>query len=310
MVEEGRVDPFSEAGEWLRCALHAHSTRSDGELAPDALAAHYARAGYDVLAITDHWRRTEAAADGLLVIASAELNCVLPEARDGHVLAFGIDAEPAELGTEYADLARTADWVEEHGGVAYLAHPYWTGVTPGDLDLPANVQGIEVYNAGCELEIGRGLASVHWDEVLEARQRCLAIATDDSHHPGFDSDLAWAWVRAEERTREAVLEALRRGAFYSSTGPAVRGLDVDRHAVEVRSSPCRSVFLVGGKSQGAAAHAGRLPYCHRSRVLERADDGSITRARLEIPLEARHFRIEVVDREARKAWTNPVWFND
>ncbi|MGH3104553.1 MAG: PHP domain-containing protein [Gaiellaceae bacterium] len=300
-------DPFAAGGEWLRCALHAHTTRSDGELAPEALAAHYARAGYDVLAITDHWRRTEAASDGLLVIASAELNCILPAARDGHVLAYGIDAEPAELGREYADLARTADWVEEHGGIAYLAHPYWSGVAPGGLDLPANVFGIEVYNGGCELEIGRGLSSVHWDELLDAGQRCFAIATDDSHHPGFDSDLAWAWVRTEERTRDAVLDALRRGAFYSSTGPLVRGVDVDGEAVEVRCSPCRSVTLLAGKTEGAAAHAGRLPYCHRGRVLDRAEDGAITRARLDVPLGARYLRIELADRDGRKAWTNPVW---
>jgi hypothetical protein len=178
------VDAFGREGEWLRCALHAHTTRSDGELAPEALAAHYARAGYDVVAITDHWRRTDAAADGLLVIASAELNCILPSARDGHVLALGIDAEPAELGRDYADLECTADWIEEHGGIAYLAHPYWTGAVPGGFDLPANVYGLEVYNAGCELETGRGLSSVHWDELLEAERRCFAIATDDSHHPG------------------------------------------------------------------------------------------------------------------------------
>jgi hypothetical protein len=307
MLEAGHVGPFAADGEWLRCALHAHTTRSDGELAPDALAAHYARAGYDVLAITDHWRRTEAASDGLLVLASSELNCVLPEGRDGHVLAFGIDADPAELGREYADLARTAEWIEQHGGVAYLAHPYWTGVVPGTLTLPANVFGVEVYNGGCELEIGRGLSSVHWDELLEAGVRCFAIAADDSHHPGFDSDLAWAWVRAEERTHAAVLDALRRGAAYSSTGPLVRGAEVDGDAIEVSSSPCRSVTLLAGKTQGAAAHAGRLPYCHRARVLERADDGAITRARLEIPSAARYVRVELVDREGRKAWTNPVW---
>jgi hypothetical protein len=301
------VGIFAGGGEWLRCALHAHTTRSDGELAPDALAAHYARAGYDVLAITDHWRRTDAAADGLLVIASAELNCVLPSERDGHVLAFGIDAEPAELGGEYADLARTAEWIAEHGGVAYLAHPYWTGAVPGGVDLPAHVYGIEVYNAGCELETGRGLSGVHWDELLEAGRRCFAIATDDSHHPGFDSDLAWAWVRAEERTREAVLEALRSGGFYSSTGPLVRGVDHDDGGVEVRCSPCRSVTLVAGKAEGSAAHAGRLAYCHHARVLERADDGAIVRARLEIPSAARHVRVEVTDREGRKAWANPLW---
>ena len=103
-----------------------------------------------------------------------------------------------------------------------------------------------VYNAGCELEIGRGLSSVHWDELLDAGRHCLAIATDDSHHPGFDSDLAWAWVRAEERTRDAVLDALRRSAFYSSTGPRVLGVEVDEDAVEVRSSPCRSATLLAG----------------------------------------------------------------
>jgi hypothetical protein len=301
------VETFAGSGEWLRCALHAHTTRSDGELAPDALASHYARAGYDVLAITDHWRRTEASSDGLLVLASAELNCVLPAGRDGHVLAFGIDEEPAALGGEYADLARTADWIEQRGGVAYLAHPYWTGAVPGGFELPANVFGIEVYNAGCELEVGRGLASVHWDELLEAGGRCLAIAADDSHHPGFDSDLAWVWLRAGERTAGAVLDALRRGAFYSSSGPLVRGVELDGADVEVRTSPCRSVTLLAGRSVGAAAHAGRLPYCFGSRVLERADDGAITRTRLAIPAGARYVRLELVDGEGRKAWTNPLW---
>jgi len=306
-VRQDRVDPFSTPGEWLRCALHAHTTRSDGELAPEALAAHYARAGYDVLAITDHWKRTDAESDGLLVLASAELNCILPHARDGHVLAFGIDADPGELATEYADLARTAEWIVAHGGVAYLAHPYWTGAVPGSLELPDDVHGIEVYNGGCELEIGRGLSSVHWDELLESGRDCLALATDDSHHPGFDSDLAWTWVRAAERSRDAVLDALRRGSFYGSTGPLVHGVEVADGAVEVRSSPCCSVTLLAGKTVGAAAHAGRLPYCHRSRVLERSDDGALTRARLELPVAARYARLELVDRDGRRAWTNPVW---
>jgi hypothetical protein len=301
------LDPFCTEGEWLRCALHAHTTRSDGELAPDALAAHYARAGYDVLAITDHWKRTDARADGLLVVASTELNCVLPEGRDGHVLGFGVEAEPAELGAEYAGLERTAEWIEQHGGVAYLAHPYWTGVVPGNLELPANVRGIEVYNGGCELEVGRGLSSVHWDELLEAGTRCFAIASDDSHHPGFDSDLAWTWLRVAERSREAVLDALREGRFYSSAGPVIHGVEVDGDALEIRCSPCRSVFLVARRERGAAVHAGRLPYCHKGRVLEHTDDGSITRARLDLQSDFEYARVEIVDAERRMAWTNPLW---
>ena len=299
--------PWRAPGEWLRCALHAHTTQSDGELAPALLVEHYARAGYDVLAITDHWRRTDAeSSNGLLVVPGAELNCILPEGRDGHVLAFGIDADPAPLGREYADLARTADWIGEHGGVAYLAHPYWTGAATA-LELPPNVAGIEVYNAGCELEVGRGLSSVHWDELLERGRSCFAIATDDSHHPGFDSDQAWTWVRAPERSQDAVLAALASGSFYGSTGPLFYDVVVADGAVEVSCSAARSVTLLTGKTTGAAVNAGRLGYRYAADVLEQSAEGGITRARLRVPTVAPYGRVEIVDLQGRKAWTNPLW---
>ena len=92
------------------------------------------------------------------------------------------------------------------------------GARAGGIELPPSVTGIEVFNAGCELEVGRGLSSVHWDELLQDGRICPALVTDDSHHPGFDSDHAWTWIRAE-RSRESVLDALRTGRFYGSTGP-------------------------------------------------------------------------------------------
>lgn len=304
------ADPWKADGEWLRCALHAHTTRSDGELAPRHLARHYARAGYDVLAITDHWQISgDDSVDSLVVIPSVELNCILPGARDGHVLGFGVAAAKEELhalAQEHADLGTTADWIETHGGTSFLAHPYWTGVTPGTLELPENVIGIEVYNAGCELEVGRGLSAVHWDELLEAGRLCPAIATDDSHHPGFDSDLAWTWVRAGERTHDAVLAALASGAFYSSTGPLIEDIRLDGDAVEVRCSPCRSVTLVSGRATGAAVNTGRLGYRHAGRELACDENGLVVHARLDVPPSARHVRIEVLDAKGRKAWGNPL----
>ena len=303
------MDPFRAEGDWLRCALHAHTTNSDGELTPEGLAAHYERAHYDVLAITDHWKRSEApSTERLLVIPSVELNCILPGARDGHVLGYGIsgDADLTALGAEYADLERTAEFIQAHGGVAYLAHPYWTGATPGTLELPANVAGIEVWNAGCELEVGRGLSSVHWDELLETGRRCFALATDDSHHPGFDSDRGWTWIRAQERTPDAVLAALFAGTFYGSSGPRLHDVAVDGDEVEVRCSPARSVTLVSGRSTGAAVNAGRLGYRYAGTVLATDDDGLITHARLTKPFGASFARIEVTDPAGGRAWTNPL----
>src|SRR5437588_10150022 len=90
------VTPFEGDGLWLRCALHAHTTNSDGELSPDLLVRHYEWAGYDVLAITDHWVRTaEPSTKKLLVIPSTELNAVAPtREHDAHVVALGLAVDP------------------------------------------------------------------------------------------------------------------------------------------------------------------------------------------------------------------------
>jgi hypothetical protein len=299
--------PWSSSGDWLRAALHTHTSNSDGELAPRALARHYGRAGYDVVALTDHWHRSEApSSDGLVVLPGVELNCLLPGERDGHVLGLGIERDPTELEGERRDLAATAEWIVLAGGVAYLAHPYWTGATPGDLELPPSVTGIEVFNAGCELEVGRGLSSVHWDELLEDGRICPALVVDDSHHPGFDSDHAWTWLRAE-RDSESVLDALRLGRFYGSTGPVIHDVELSEGRVVVRCSPARSITLLMGRTSGTAVNAGRLGYRYGADVLELTPDDWIVAARLDLPSTAPYARLEVVDPSGRRAWTNPVW---
>ena len=284
-----------------------HTTNSDGELAPRALARHYGRAGYDVVALTDHWHRSEApSSPELVVLPGVELNCLLPEDRDGHVLGIGIERDPAELEGERRDLAATGDWIVDAGGVAYLAHPYWTGARSGAIELPPSVTGIEVFNAGCELEVGRGLSSVHWDELLQDGRFCPALVTDDSHHPGFDSDHAWTWIRAE-RNRDSILDALRAGRFYGSTGPLIHDVEATDGEVVVRCSPARSVALMTGKTSGTAVNAGRLGYRHGADILDVSPEGGILAARLDLPETAPFARVEVTDTAGRRAWTNPVW---
>ena len=49
------IAPFDDRpGHWLRCALHVHTTASDGWLAPHIQRRYHRWGGYDVLAITDH----------------------------------------------------------------------------------------------------------------------------------------------------------------------------------------------------------------------------------------------------------------
>jgi hypothetical protein len=302
------VTPFDAPGDWLRCALHTHTTNSDGELSPEALVRVYESAGYDVLAISDHWVRTdEPSTDRLLVIPSAELNALAPTREDdAHVLALGIETDPVIPETEFAPLQEVVSWVLEHGGVPFLAHTYWSGLRVDQWEECEGLAGIEVWNTGCELEVGRGDASLHWDEALERGRRFTALATDDSHHPKHDSGIAWTWVRAREKTRAAVLDALREGAFYSSTGPRIDSVELKEGDVTVRCSPAASVTLYTGRRRGARANA-TIGYPDNVKILERNDAGLITAARLERPFRQPYGRVEVAAPDGTKAWTNPLW---
>ena len=299
-------NPFASQGAWRRCALHAHSTASDGELEAERLVSHYERGGFDVLAITDHWVRTAPrSTDAVVLLPSVELEALVPGGtRVAHVLAFGV-AEAPERPSELPDVQETAEWVNDHGGVAYLAHPYWSGVRAADVIGCTALGGLEVYNAGCELEVGQGIAAVHWDEALAAGRRWHGIATDDSHHPGFDSGRAWTWVRAVDRSPAAVLASLRDGAFYSSTGPTIDEIAIDGATVEVSCSPARRVTLVAGPGRGASVGAGRLGYVHRGKVLAE-DERGISAARLRMPRDAPYARLEVHGPDGDTAWTNPL----
>jgi hypothetical protein len=303
------VSPFESDGVWLRCALHAHTTNSDGELAPELLVRHYEWAGYDVLAITDHWCRTaEPSTRKLLVIPSAELNATAPGPDDdAHVLALGLEADPELPERDFAPLQAVVDWIAANGGVPYLAHTYWSGLRTEQWWECDGLYGIEVWNTGCELEVGRGDSSIHWDEALEAGKAPFALATDDSHHPGFDSGVASTWVRAADRSHEAVLDALRQGTFYGSTGPAIRSVEVSDDEVVVRCSPAASVTLYTGRRRGARANAGRLGYPNFSEIVSRDDRGLITEVRLRRLPDRPYGRVEVSDGNGGKAWTNALW---
>ena len=304
------MTPFEGDGVWLRCALHAHTTNSDGELAPDMLVRHYEWAGFDVLAITDHWVRTvERSTRKLLVIPSTELNAQAggPE-HDAHVLALGVEADPVIPEGEFAPLQEVVTWIDENGGVPYIAHTYWSGLRTDQWEDCEGLLGLEVWNAGCELEIGRGDSSIHWDEALErgrqllrARNRRLApprlrqrLRVDDGAGSGQDR-------------RRRCSPRCARAPSTARPGRRSRASRSTDDVVTVRCSPAESVTLVCGPDARRARQRGpaRLPERrgdHRAR-LGRADH----RVRLEKPWNTPYGRLEVADATGRRAWTNPLW---
>ncbi len=92
----------------VRIDLHTHSTASDGTLAPAAVVAAAARAGLDVLALTDHdstrgWAEAADAARalGVTLVPGTEISC-RSNGISVHLLSYLHDPQHAGLAEQFA----------------------------------------------------------------------------------------------------------------------------------------------------------------------------------------------------------------
>lgn len=194
----------------LACVIHLHSTHSDGTGTVPEIAAAGARAGVDVVLLTDH--DTLAARDlgeegrygDVLLLAGEE---VTP--RDGnHYLAFGTDRVIDHRGLTGPQIVEA---VERAGGFGFAAHPFsrraerfgrmgrpmpfaerealaglelWSFVTDTAETLPsigAALRFVTRPNREVDHPPAENLAG--WDRLC-ARRRVAAIGGLDAHQIG------------------------------------------------------------------------------------------------------------------------------
>ena len=293
--------PWSLSGYWFKGALHVHTSCSDGKLSPQEVVDTYAAEGYDFVVFTDHGQVTPASRfqrEGMLVISGVEVGAGRSElGAHYHIVGVGLDEQlPEDLDQE--DAQQVIDWLKSQGAVVMIAHPYWSMLTLKDLLALEGYDGIEVFNAGCEWETRHGDASQHWDWLLTAGRSVLGYAVDDAHFGFRDYAGGWVLVRAQELTQEAILQALRSGHFYSSSGPAIYRINADEDGIRIRCTACAAIHVIIPR-EGRGYTTARLckqPPCDRE----------FTEITLPAPPAGQTFRIECVDAAGRKAWTNPM----
>jgi len=93
---------------------------------------------------------------------------------------------------------------------------------------------------------GGGLpgAEALWDAMLAKGQQVFAVATDDTHdvkragvREAASPGRGWIMVRARQLTQEAILDALRRGEFYASTGVELSDIQATPRSLTVSIKP-------------------------------------------------------------------------
>lgn len=219
------VSPYSNQGEWLRGSLHIHSNFSvcGWHSLPEIALAYR---DYDFLAVTDHDHLTdakEAFPDKLLFrgyeVSGARHMLLIEPPFDDPLPDSSFSCE------HYDSLAkRTA----ECGGLSVVNHPTRISGQAWSCDeilRAPHIQGMEIYS-GDGIHIEEDIGVRLWDKVLGSGRRIWGIGNDDFHHWGQERRV-WNVVRVRERSREAVLQALRQGDFYVSTGYGFDAIEVD-----------------------------------------------------------------------------------
>ncbi len=297
------TDPaFRTPGRFWKGNIHTHSTRSDGARTPEQVCATYREAGYDFLALTDHfWARYGFPIVDTRPLRTAHFTTLLgaelhaPETSLGemwHLLAVGLPEDfaptpPEETGPRLAARALAA------GAFLAIPHPGWYALTAADANTIPGAHAVEVYNHTSQLRTERGDGVYLADQLLAEGRRINLIAVDDAHFKSPDAFGGWLMVKSERNEPEPLLEALKTGAFYATQGPLIHDIAWGENEVEVVCSPALCVMVLGrGSKADQSVELGQ------------------TRARLSIAqLKPGGFaRVVVADAQGRRAWSNPVYF--
>jgi hypothetical protein len=105
--------------------------------------------------------------------------------------------------------------------------------------------GLEVYNGLVERYSGAALASDRWDRLLSKGKWLWGFGTDDSHRPE-DIGIAWIVVQAEKRTAASILDGIRHGRFYASTGVTIKEVTVTGRTVEINTEDAQRIRFITG----------------------------------------------------------------
>jgi hypothetical protein len=294
--------PFDRPGRFWRGNLHTHSDRSDGALSPVRVARLYREAGYDFVAITDHFRAeygfplTDTRAlrsAGFTTLLGAELHAPGAQlAAEWHIVAVGLPdgfppPDPSESGPALARRARAA------GAFIGMAHPAASLLTPADAESLDAAHAVEVFNDLSAWE-ERGDSWHLYDLLLARGHRLGAYAADDAHFQPQDPPgrAAWVQVRAESLEPAELLAALKSGHYYSSTGPEIHAITVEDDKVTVHCSPASRILVTGGVpgkriAAGPGLTSGVLP--------------------LDMFADSAYVRVTVIGDGGGRAWSNPIW---
>ena len=293
-----KIHYFGEECNAYRSALHMHSTVSDGLFSPEEAIALYEKNGYEVYAFTDH-RKTNPVSSyrsGMTLLCGMEIHPQDPHGSRWHIVALGIPEDFQNQ--EELSAQKSIDRVIRAGGICLMAHPHWCGQTASDVASLKNLSGLEIFNSECRY-IGKAYNMQLWDELLNMGIRMPAVCVDDMHRKE-SMFLGWTMILAQNRSKESVMDAIRRGKMYATQGPEIYRMELKDGIFHAEFSPCVEIIV-------KAAHgAMRVKPSIVPDALDEKEFTSFSVAVSEPEFTPENiFHLQLRDKRHRYAWSSP-----
>ncbi len=281
------TSPYRPSAHAYKGQLHTHTNVQGGLQSPTAVMTAYRRAGFDFVSITDHNHNTrDPGVEGILFIPGIEndFNCQHENRIDA--------TTPAPGARMPKDVIAQAN-VE--GSFVIINHPDWPGAYPTDpcwsdaaLLAATGYDAVEVWNAGNE-PVNRN-TEARLDLLLSQGRRTSLIAVDDCHDVNAAYCMtAWVTVYADALTKGDIMQALRAGNFYASSGAEISTVTAAGHVLTVTVPVSSTIEFIADKG----------------RTIETERD--VLSATYAVGGAERYVRIRVTRPDKSQAWSNPIY---
>lgn len=207
-----------------------------------------------------------------------------------HLIRFDCEYERAHTIEGINDLIKKC---KEQGFLVAYNHPTWSLENATDYNFYENLDFIEVYNHSCCIH-GRPDDEHVFDDIMRTGKKICCTCADDNHNGGLshvndDSFGGWVNINADKLDYSAIIDALKNGDFYASTGPEIYSLTKDGDKVTIKTSASKQIRLT--------------TFGRRSDVLNATDGNLVSQATFKLNELDKWFRITVVDASGKKAYT-------
>lgn len=301
------------ARRWLKGNTHTHTEYSDGDSPPETVVDWYEAHTYDFLFLTDHnilipddhlaklqrgtmpvWQGEEVTMAAVHVNGLGVTEQIVPPWPGRSMYEPDVTASHSER------VRWAVERILEQGAVPHVNHPNYLFtlsiedlLAAGDFGMVEVANGHNVvHNQGDETHPS---TEAIWDALLSSGRQVWGVASDDAHHfQRWGDDYAnpgrgWLQVEGDSARLGDVLDALRAGRFYGSSGLELAAYDVSGTDV--------SLSLAGDSAKIELIGPGGT-------VL---DTVSGEQATFKLTAVRGYARVRATAQDGRQLWTQPVF---